>query len=139
MSGELEALLRLVAEGKITADEAAPILAALDEKSRMDERDARAGGTGPTPSAGSGAGPDNRRGSARDALAGRKITVYVAEDGRAVVNLAIPLTAAGFAIDQVPGLSPDHRSRIVEAIQNGITGPILQVSDHGDEVRIAIE
>jgi hypothetical protein len=55
------------------------------------------------------------------------------------VNLAIPLAAAGFAIDQVPGLSPDHRSRIVEAIQNGITGPILEVSDHGDEVRIVIE
>jgi hypothetical protein len=39
----------------------------------------------------------------------------------------------------VPGLSPDHRSRIVEAIQNGMTGPILEVSDHGDEVRIVIE
>jgi hypothetical protein len=63
----------------------------------------------------------------------------VAENGRQVINLQIPLAAAGFAIDQVPGLSPDNRSRIVEAIQTGMTGPILEVSDGGDEVRIVIE
>ena len=33
MSGELEALLRLVSEGKLTAEEAAPIVAALESKS----------------------------------------------------------------------------------------------------------
>jgi len=139
MSGELEALLRLVSEGKITAEEAAPIVAALEEKARQDRRDARPGNASPTGSAAQGSNPDARRGSAREVLAGRRISVFVAEDGRPVVNLTIPLAAAGFAIDQVPGLSPDHRSRIVEAIQNGITGPILEVSDHGDEVRIAIE
>jgi len=32
MSGELEALLRLVSEGKLTAEEAAPIVAALAQK-----------------------------------------------------------------------------------------------------------
>jgi hypothetical protein len=121
MSGELEVLLRLVAEGRLTADEAAPIVAALEEKSRQDAAQAA---TWP---------------SIRDALSGRHITVYVAENGRPVINLSIPLAAAGFAIDQVPGLSPDHRSRIVEAIQRGLTGPILEVSDHGDEVRITIE
>jgi hypothetical protein len=55
------------------------------------------------------------------------------------VDILIPLAAAGFAIDQVPGLSPDHRNRIVEAIQSGRTGPILEVADHGDEVRLTIE
>jgi hypothetical protein len=120
MPDELEALLRLVAEGKITAEEAAPIVAALDVGPRNETRD------------------DARR-SARDALAGRRIVVFVAEDGHPVVNLSIPLAAAGFAIDQVPGLSSDHRSRIVEAIQNGARGSILEVSDQGDEVRITIE
>ena len=139
MSGELEALLRLVSEGKITAEEAAPIVAALEEKARQDGRQSKTGSAGSTGSASQGHGPDAWRASARDALAGRRISVFVAEGGRPVVNLTIPLAAAGFAIDQVPGLSPDHRSRIVEAIQNGITGPILEVSDHGDEVRIAIE
>jgi hypothetical protein len=72
-------------------------------------------------------------------MAGRRIRIFVAENDRPVINLQIPLAAAGFAIDRVPGLSPDHRSRIVEAIQTGMTGPILEVSDHGDEVRIVIE
>jgi hypothetical protein len=124
MSDELEALLRLVSEGRLTADEAAPIVAALQDKARDDGRapaDAR------------------RRGSAQEALAGRKLRIFVAESGHAVVDMLIPLAAAGFAIDQVPGLSPDHRNRIVEAIQSGRTGPILEVSDHGDEVRLTIE
>jgi hypothetical protein len=138
MSGELEALLKLVSEGKLTAEEAAPIVAALEEQARTREPAAAAGrgdgATGPNVRDGG-----RRSGSAEDALAGRRIRIFVAEDGRPVINLKIPLAAAGFAIDQVPGLSPDHRSRIVEAIQTGMTGPILEVSDHGDEVRIVIE
>jgi hypothetical protein len=137
MPDELEALLRLVSEGKITAEEAAPILAALQDRARRDS-----GGGSPAGTGGSGSVAGSMHGrhlSAREALAARRIVVFVAEDGHPVVNLAIPLAAAGFAIDQVPGLSPDHRSRIVEAIQGGITGPILEVSDHGDEVRIVIE
>jgi len=79
-------------------------------------------------------------GQVRAGLSGRRhIRIFVAEKGVPVINLQIPLAAAGFAIDQVPGLSADHRSRIVEAIQTGMTGPILEVSDHGDEVRITIE
>jgi hypothetical protein len=137
MPDEIDALLRLVSEGKITAEEAAPILAALDEKARGDSRASREAGSGGAGSA--GGSPQGRHPSAREALSARRIVVFVAEDGHPIVNLAIPLAAAGFAIDQVPGLSPDHRSRIVEAIQGGITGPILEVSDHGDEVRIVIE
>ena len=125
MSDELEALLRLVSEGRLTAEEAAPIVAALQDRDRKDGR---------TP-----ADERRRSGSAQDALAGRKLRIYVAEKGHPVVDMQIPLAAAGFAIDQVPGLSPDHRNRIVEAIQQGRAGPILEVSDGGDEVRLAIE
>ena len=136
MSGELEALLKLVSEGKLTAEEAAPIVAALEDAQRRE-----------APSSGQSAGRSEsfpgeevkRTGRAQDALSGRRLRIFVAENGRQVINLQIPLAAAGFAIDQVPGLSPDHRSRIVEAIQTGMTGPILEVSDHGDEVRIVIE
>jgi hypothetical protein len=132
MSGELEALLKLVADGKLTADEAAPIVAALQEKAKADE--------GSSAAVRAERSSESRRGkSARDMLAGRRIRIFVAENGVQVINLQIPLAAAGFAIDQVPGLSDDHRSRIVEAIQTGMTGPILEVSDHGDEVRIVIE
>jgi hypothetical protein len=125
MSDELEAVLRLVSEGRLTAEEAAPIVAALQDKSRVDGRSA--------------AEDKRRAGPAQEALAGRKLRIFVAEHGHAVVDILIPLAAAGFAIDQVPGLSPDHRNRIVEAIQSGRTGPILEVADHGDEVRLTIE
>ena len=125
MSDELEAVLRLVSEGWLTAEEAAPIVAALQDKSRVDGR--------------SPAEDKRRAGPAQEALAGRKLRIFVAEHGHAVVDILIPLAAAGFAIDQVPGLSPDHRNRIVEAIQSGRTGPILEVADHGDEVRLTIE
>lgn len=125
MSDELDVLLRLVSEGRLSAEDAAPIVAALQDKSRLDGRTST---------------DDKRRvGSAQEALSGRKLRIFVAENGHAVVDMSIPLGAAGFAIDQVPGLSPDHRNRIVEAIQSGRTGPILEVSDHGDEVRLTIE
>jgi polyhydroxyalkanoate synthesis regulator phasin len=132
MSGELEALLKLVAEGKLTAEEAAPIVNALQEK-------AQAGGAGTSGGRADGAADARRSTSAQDVLASRRLRIFVAEAGVQIINLQIPLVAAGFAIDQVPGLSPDHRSRIAEAIQSGLTGPILEVSDHGDEVRIIIE
>jgi hypothetical protein len=125
MSDELEAVLRLVSEGRLTAEEAVPIVAALQDKSRVDGRSA--------------AEDKRRAGPAQEALAGRKLRIFVAEHGHAVVDILIPLAAAGFAIDQVPGLSPDNRNRIVEAIQSGRTGPILEVADHGDEVRLTIE
>jgi hypothetical protein len=141
----LEALLKMVAEGRITAEEAAPIVAALEERRGGGAGKPAAGPSGGATEPGSrddasrSGGDARRRGSAQDLLAGRRIRVYVAENGRQVINIQIPLAAAGFAIDQVPGLSPDHRSRIVEAIQAGLTGPILEVSDKGDEVRIVIE
>jgi hypothetical protein len=138
MSDELETLLKLVADGRLTAEEAAPIVAALEDWTRTESGPAGDGQTDGAPNArartrGTGTGP------AQSALSGRRLRVYVAQNGRPVVDLQIPLTAAGFAIDQVPGLSPDHRSRIVEAIQSGLSGPILEVSDGGDEVRIVIE
>ena len=138
MSGELEALLKLVSEGKLTAEEAAPIVAALERGTGSG--DATTGARRGEPGSEARPRDETRRpGPAQDLLAGRRLRIFVAENGRQVINLQIPLAAAGFAIDQVPGLSPDHRSRIVEAIQTGMTGPILEVSDHGDEVRIVIE
>jgi hypothetical protein len=136
MSGELEALLKLVSEGKLTAEEAAPIVAALEDAQERGASSVGGGADRPEPRPREEV---RRRGAAQEALSGRRIRIFVAENGRQVINLQIPLAAAGFAIDQVPGLSPDHRSRIVEAIQTGMTGPILEVSDHGDEVRIVIE
>jgi hypothetical protein len=45
------------------------------------------------------------------------------------------------AIDHVPGLAPDTVARIREALDGGLTGPVLVVDDDGDGggVRIVIE
>ena len=73
------------------------------------------------------------------ALAGKVLRVQVTEDGRAVINLRIPLSLGRAAISQVPGLSESTSDRIREAIEAGVKGSILEVDDAGDGVRISIE
>jgi hypothetical protein len=123
----LESVLRLVADGRLSAEEAGPILDALDARSNpapTRDRDRGADGDGDTP----------RRGP------GRAIRLEVTEKGRKVVNLRIPLSLGRAALDRVPGLSEATTDRIREAIEAGITGPIVHVDEgSGDGVRIVIE
>ena len=71
---------------------------------------------------------------------GRAIRLEVTEKGRKVVNLRIPLSLGRAALDRVPGLSEATTDRIREAIEAGITGPIVHVDEgSGDGVRIVIE
>ena len=125
----LESVLRLVAEGRLTAEEAGPILDALDAHTNpapAGDRD-QAG-------ANDGDGDEPRRGP------GRAIRLEVTEKGRKVVNLRIPLSLGRAALDRVPGLSEATTERIREAIEAGITGPIVHVDEgSGDGVRIVIE
>jgi hypothetical protein len=134
----LDEVLRLVAEGRLTADEAAPILAALDER----------GGTGPRPdpTAGSGgaAGPatDPTAAPADDTVPGRatSLRLEIRDGGRQVVNLRLPIAIGRMAVDKVPGLSGEQVDRVREALASGIRGPILTVDDgDGDTVRIVVE
>jgi len=126
----LDQLLRLVADGRLTAEEAAPLLDALDARATgdapgSDEPDARVSpGAPPAP-------PD-------DAPA-RVIRVEVSDSGRQVVNLRVPLALGRAAIDSIPGLSEPMADRIRSALASGFKGPIVQVDDGGDGVRIAIE
>ena len=131
----LDEVLRLVAEGRLTADEAAPILAALDER----------GGTGPRPdpTAGSGgaAGPTDAP-LADDTIPGRatSLRLEIRDGGRQVVNLRLPIAIGRLALDKVPGLSGDQVDRVREALASGIRGPILSVDDgDGETVRIVVE
>jgi hypothetical protein len=121
----LESVLRLVAEGRLTAAEAGPILDALDARSAAappDERPADSDSNG------------DRRGP------GRAIRLEITENGRKVVNLRVPLALGRAALDRVPGLSEATTDRIREAIEAGITGPIVHVDEgSGDGVRIVIE
>ena len=123
----LESVLRLVADGRLSAEEAGPILDALEAR------------TNPAPTAdrdqdGDSDGDTERRGP------GRAIRLEVTEKGRKVVNLRIPLSLGRAALDRVPGLSEATTDRIREAIEAGITGPIVHVDEgSGDGVRIVIE
>lgn len=123
MSDPLDDVLRLVAEGRLSAEEAAPILDALG---------------GNASAAGEpGREPDEplRDGGVRT----RAIRVEVSEGGRQVVNLRIPLALGRLALDHIPGLSGDHLARIRDALDHNLSGPIVAVDDDGGSVRIVLE
>jgi hypothetical protein len=121
----LESILRLVAEGRLSAAEAGPILDALE---------ARTSASGTYDAA---AATDS---DARQRGPGRAIRLEVTENGRKVVNLRVPLALGRAALNRVPGLSEATTDRIREAIEAGITGPIVHVDEgSGDGVRIVIE
>jgi hypothetical protein len=121
----LEQILRLVADGRLSAEEAGPILDALEAR------------TAP-PSTEDRESADDA--SARRREPGRAIRLEVTEKGRKVVNLRVPLALGRAALDRIPGLSEATNDRIREAIEAGITGPIVQVDEGtGDGVRIVIE
>jgi hypothetical protein len=125
----LTQVLRLVAEGRLSADEAAPILAALDERAAAHARPdpARTSSTpgapadGPTPT-----GPSS-------------IRLEIEEAGRQVVNLRLPIGVGRLALDQVPGLSGDQVERVREAMRSGMRGPVLLIEDGENAVRIVLE
>jgi hypothetical protein len=144
----LEQVLRLVADGRLTADEAAPILAALDEPPAAGDRgmDVPARDR-PEPPGGFGfdmpPGPDAWPGTgASDAGPGRPATslrIQVRDAGRNVVNLRLPLAVGRFALERVPGLSTEQVDRVREAMRSGFRGSVLDLDDDGDGVRISIE
>jgi hypothetical protein len=140
----LEQVLRLVAEGRLTAEEAAPVLAALDEQASSHSVAAPHGrGSEPPRGFGSDAppgpgwpGPTTEPGPGRSSST---LRIEVRDAGRNVVNLRLPLAVGRFALDRVPGLSNDQVDRVREAMSSGFRGPILDVDDDGDGVRISIE
>lgn len=122
----LESVLRLVADGRLTAEEAGPILDALE----------KTGGSRP----GDSARPADEATAAQAGGTGRALRLEVTEGGRRVVNLRVPIALGRAALSRVPGLSEATSERIREAIEGGITGPILTTDEGtGDGVRIVIE
>jgi hypothetical protein len=117
----IDRVLRLVSDGHLSAEEAGPILDALADR--------------PTRASAS-AGEDRQ--PAGDSPA-RALRIQVFEAGQAVVNLRVPLALGRAAIGRVPGISDLTSERIREAIAAGIKGPIVEVEDKGDGVRISIE
>ncbi len=130
MSDPLDEVLRLVAEGWLTAEEAAPVIEALQYADGL-------AGEGSTGDGATSDGATERTSGATP----RALRIEVSEGGRKVVNLRVPLSLGRMAIDHVPGLSNDNIARIREALNQGMTGPILVVDEGGDGsgVRIVLE
>ena len=62
------------------------------------------------------------------------------EAGRKVVNLRVPISLGRAALSSIPGLSEATADRIREAIEGGVSGPIVAVDEgSGDGVRIILE
>ena len=136
----LDDVLRLVAEGRLTAAEAGPIIEALE---RLDARGGtgRSGQCGRGPTGGridaGGAGSSRDRDNGRSS--GRSIRLEVTEDGRTVVNLRLPASLGDATLRGLPGLSGSMVDRIRQSIADGIRGTILETSDGEDGVRIVID
>lgn len=127
MSDPLEDVLRLVAAGRLTAAEAEPILAALEENDRRTERPTA---TGPGSTADRGSEP----------AGGRTVRLEVTENGRVAVNLRLPASLGEFGLRGLPGLDRPSLDRIRAAMTAGARGSVFEaVDEDGDGVRIVLE
>lgn len=124
MPDPLATILQLVADGRLSAEEAGPIIDALDGREDVQ--------ADPDPA-------EARHAAAADGPA-RAIRVEVTEGGRRIVNLRVPLSLGQAALARIPGLSEATADRIRDAIQAGIRGPVVAVDEGaGDGVRVVIE
>ena len=142
MADAMERVLTLVAEGRLSAEEAAPILDALSAR----EASSASGGSGTKPgrfddgSTADGATVTGDTPSGSGSSGAKWARIMVIEHGRRVVDLRIPTSLGHFALGRVPGLSADQVSELRQAISTGRTGPLLEVEDpDGDGVKIVLE
>jgi hypothetical protein len=121
MGDELATVLRLVSEGKLSAEEAAPIIEALGRHRP------------PAPPAPPGTVPGKGH--------GRRVRIQVTERGRRVVDVRVPLAFAAMAARMVPGIPDSYAAMIERAVETDAIGPIVDVAEDedGDGVLISIE
>ena len=133
MADAVEDVLRLVAEGRLTPAEAAPILDALAAGDRVQRGPAASGPGNPGRRAGTaatgatGAGPAGPTATAAPV----RIRVQVRENGRVVVDLKVPGVLAGLA-GWLPGIPSGYADRVREALRTGLRGPIVDIRDEDD-------
>lgn len=134
MREELATILRLVAEGKLSAEEAAPIIEALNAPPARQHR-AGEGAAAHAAHADQHAGQDHA-GPPR----GRRMRIQVSERGRRVVDLRVPLAFASAAARIVPGIPDNFAGMIEQAVENETAGVIVDTEDEsGDGVLITLE
>jgi hypothetical protein len=118
-------ILKMIEDGKISAEEGAKLLAALAE--------GRRGSSGPAPAHGPGAARTLR------------IRVTDSASGRSKASVQIPLALvdAGMKIGAhfAPEVEGVDMSNVMDALRSGVTGKIIDVVDEedGEHVEIYIE
>ncbi|MEO6351002.1 MAG: hypothetical protein ABIP53_10160 [Candidatus Limnocylindrales bacterium] len=129
---DVEKILKLVADGVLTAQEADEILSATSDRDPMPWPPA-------PPAAPAAPEPPVAPGTFQKG-GGRHLRIEVSEGGKRVVNLRVPLNIAGWASSFLPGLSDEATDRIRGAVSSGERGPILDVSgEDGSRVLIVSE
>jgi hypothetical protein len=128
MGDELATILRLVSEGRLTAEEAAPIIEALTQQAPP-RHPGPASPPGPTTPPGLGQGR------------GRRIRIQITERGRRVIDVRVPLAFAAMAARMVPGIPDSYAAMIKQAVETDQVGPIVDLTEDedGDAVLITIE
>jgi hypothetical protein len=118
-------ILKMIEDGKISAEEGAKLLAALAEGRRSSQ--------GPMPPQGPGA-PRTLRIRVTDMVSGRS---------KASVQIPLALVDAGMKIGAhfAPEVEGVDMSNVMDALRSGVTGKIIDVldEDDGEHVEIYIE
>jgi hypothetical protein len=127
----MERILQLVADGRLTAAEAGPILDALADRTLAAASESH--------SETQGSSSSGRSKASSDGSPARAIRIEVRESGRQVVNLRVPLALGRGALDRIPGLSQSLTERVREAIESGVKGSIVDVDEDDGGVRIYLE
>jgi hypothetical protein len=137
MGDELATILRLVSDGKLSADEAAPIIEALTRRGAS-SRPGPASSPGPTSAPGPGSSTfESVGGKSR----GRRVRIQITERGRRVIDVRVPLAFAAMAAKMVPGIPDSYAALIKQAVDTDTVGPIVDLAEDedGDAVLISIE
>jgi hypothetical protein len=123
MRDEMATVLRLVAEGTLSPEEAAPIIDALSRSgppAAPDPSEPSEGTTGTTRS--------------------RRVRIQVNERGKKVVDVRVPLAFAAVAARMVPGIPENYAGLIEQAAESATIGTIVDTEDEtGDGVVISTE
>jgi hypothetical protein len=118
---DVSKILALVAEGKLSAEEADEILTALSDGEAAVKAGEAAAASAP-------------------AAKSTHLRIEVTDGGRHVVNLRVPINIAGWASNFLPGLSDQDSERIRGAVASGNRGTILDITDKdGSRVLITSE
>ena len=127
----MNTVLRLVAEGKLSPEEAAPIIEALGQA-----RDAASRATQTLANLPAFDAEGRPLASGR----GRRVRIQVNERGRRVVDVRVPLAFAAAAARMVPGIPESYATLIEQAVESNTAGTIVEAEDEtGDGVVISME